>query len=56
MVVSSFEGNLIEIAPINFFIFQINYNLVWKTALEAPDLRHKITKLLESVEVSKDSA
>lgn len=33
----------------------INYNLVWKTALEAPDLRYKIIKLLESVAISKDA-
>jgi len=30
----------------------INFNLVWQTALEAPDLQSKITELLSSVEVS----
>lgn len=29
----------------------INFNLVWETALEAPDLQNKITKILSSVEV-----
>jgi len=30
----------------------INFNLVWQTALEAPELQSKITELLSSVEVS----